>query len=457
MDPDYDTAVFQRRLLDLLFVIALAAITFAWIYSSPNAIAFAICFMVCLLSAKFLVQPIRVRYLLSLFALCFLVAGQALHPLDFSSLPHIIFYVPFISAYVLQSFWPGIVSGIVYCVLYYQAAVNANIPFADYHDLLIGAVLLSLLCHGVSHLLRRLIEKLKELQRINRELSAALSTIEKTQKHLIYQEKMASIGHLAAGVAHEINNPLGFVTGNVEILQEYFCSFRDILIQYKKLGSKLVMAKETRFQPDVMQIIKSEKDANLDYVLDDLPGLFSDTIQGLDRISEISKGVKSFSRVGLQQEFGQYDLNAGLESSLLVAKNEIKDCGATVEKNLGLLPTAEAVSGEVNQVLLNLIINAAQAIKEKTGENAGLIQVSTWSDEQFVYCSIEDNGIGIAESNLCQIFQPFYTTKPVGQGTGLGLSISYDIIVSHHNGELLVESSEGIGSKFRVKLPVRRR
>lgn len=152
-------------------------------------------------------------------------------------------------------------------------------------------------------------------------------------------------------------------------------------------------------------------------------------------------------------EFESYDLNTGIKNTLIIAKNEIKYV-AEIEMDLGELPEIQASSGQINQVLLNIIINAAYAIKEKQIDKLGLIKISSYHDDQFVFCSIQDNGFGMNEETLQRIFNAFFTTKPMGQGTGLGLSISYDIIVNKHSGDISVSSEKGIGTTFIIKLPL---
>jgi signal transduction histidine kinase len=293
----------------------------------------------------------------------------------------------------------------------------------------------------------------EELREKNRELTRALEIITHTQNQLIQQEKLAGIGQLAAGVAHEINNPLGFVTGNVEMLEEYFIALRSVLAQYRELRSDFGTIEQLPLKDKIDRVIRNEMDKDLDFILDDLPELLGDTVEGLNRITKIVKGMRLFSRIDQQRVYEQYDLIKGLHSALLMANNEIKHY-ARVEEWLEDIPAIEAVGGEINQVLLNLIVNAAQAVKAKENGETGVIKISIWHDEEFVYCAIEDSGVGIMPENLKNIFNPFFTTKTVGQGTGMGLSISYDIIVNRHNGEILVESSQGNGATFTVKLPI---
>lgn len=280
--------------------------------------------------------------------------------------------------------------------------------------------------------------------------------VQRRTQELIRQEKMAGIGQLAAGVAHEINNPLGFISINIETLGQYFAVMGNVLGQYRGLCTKLSALDSQPIKGELEQINDSEQKQDLDYILGDFPALLEDTVQGLERISKIVKGMRFFSRSSQRQDFEEYDLSEGLESTLLVAQNEYKHC-AKLEKNVGFIPHIEAIGGKINQVLLNLIINAAQAIKAKECDETGVIIITTWYDADSVYCSVEDNGVGIAEQNLAHIFDPFFTTKPAGQGTGMGLSISYDIIVNKHKGKITVDSSEGKGAKFTIKLPVRQK
>lgn len=294
----------------------------------------------------------------------------------------------------------------------------------------------------------------KELLQRNNELVTAMGEIEQAQQRLIQQEKLAGIGQLAAGVAHEINNPLGFVVGNVETLEEYFIVFHTVLAEYRKVVGALEEIADRSMREKIGTLLRRQEEQELDYIIGDLPDLFRDTLEGLDRMNKIVKGMRVFSRVEHNPVFEPYHLHEGLDSTLLVAHNEIKHV-ATVEKNLGSIPMIEAVSGEINQVLLNLIVNAAHAIKAKQSERAGVINIATWADADFIYCAIADSGIGIKPEHEHNLFNPFFTTKPVGQGTGMGLSISYDIVVNRHKGDIWVESVEGQGAKFIVKLPIK--
>ncbi|MHB1392309.1 MAG: sensor histidine kinase [Clostridia bacterium] len=293
----------------------------------------------------------------------------------------------------------------------------------------------------------------EELKGSNEELQNALKELQRTQNHLIQQEKLAGIGQLAAGVAHEINNPLGFVMSNFETLKNYVGKYKGALDAYRDLRGEMLDSGNKNIESKIKNINDFELKANIDFIAEDLEDLFKDTNEGLKRIGKIISGLRLFSRVDQQNDVAEYDLNEGIQNTLIVANNEIKYY-ADVEMNLQSIPIIHVNGGQINQVLLNLIVNAVHAIKSKGTGEMGLIKISTSCDDEFIYCSIEDNGIGITEDNLNKIFDPFFTTKSVGKGTGLGLSISYDIIVNKHDGELQVKSTKDVGSSFIIKIPI---
>lgn len=276
--------------------------------------------------------------------------------------------------------------------------------------------------------------------------------LKNAQIRIFYQEKMASIGQLAAGVAHEINNPLGFISSNFESLQKYVVRLKEIIAAYQELNTKVMTEQHSSAKEVAEQITALEKEKKLKHILKDLEPIFTETGEGIDRVGHIVKALRLFSRVDQQAKLEEYDLNEGICNSLIVAKNEIKYIAA-VRKELAEIPLIKAVGGQINQVLLNLIINAAYAIKDKGQETAGLITIKTYIEGNYICCLIQDDGIGIPESVKPNIFDPFFTTKPVGQGTGLGLSISYDIIVNKHQGKIILDSMEGIGTTFFIMLP----
>lgn len=298
--------------------------------------------------------------------------------------------------------------------------------------------------------LKQLQEELKES---NEELQKALEELQRTQNHMIQQEKLAGIGQLAAGVAHEINNPLGFVMSNFETSKNYFEKYKRILDAFRELKDGLLNSGDKNIEIKISYINDLQRKENMQFITEDLEDLFKDSKEGLERIGKIIMGLRLFSRVDQQNDVSEYDLNEGIQNTLTVANNEIKYY-ADVEENLQNIPIVQANGGQINQVLLNLIVNAVHAIKSKGTEEMGLIKISTRCDDKFIYCCIEDNGEGIAADNLNKIFDPFFTTKSIGKGTGLGLSVSYDIIVNKHGGELQVKSTQGVGSSFIIKIPI---
>lgn len=293
----------------------------------------------------------------------------------------------------------------------------------------------------------------QQLKEKHIELEAAYADLKNAQLQILHQEKMASIGQLAAGVAHEINNPLGFVSSNFETLQKYVARMTEILMGCRALQKKAEDNLDGQLQEEVKAIAKLEKDYKLDYILKDISPLIQETLSGLKRVGDIVKALRLFSRVDQQGKVEDYDINEGVKNSLVVSRNEVKYV-AVVEEELSELPTVQAIGGQINQVILNLVLNAAYAIKIKGLNEMGRIGIRTFADENFVTCEVKDNGIGIPEQSRHAVFNPFFTTKPVGEGTGLGLSISYDIIVNKHHGEFSFESREGEGTTFLFKLPL---
>jgi len=280
-----------------------------------------------------------------------------------------------------------------------------------------------------------------------------IESIEKTnllQTQLVNNEKMAGIGQLSAGIAHEINNPLGFVQSNMEILSEYI----EKMLGLYKINQKIVEISEAdRRLESIGEISSYIKANNMTYVFNDLKILMDENHVGLQRIEKIVRSLLGFSRVRNTNEFVEYDLNLGVKDTLVIANNEIK-YNATIAEELETLPMIMALDGEINQVLLNIIVNASHAIKSKG--HFGTIKVHTYADSSYVYCEIADDGIGIPAYNLTKIFEPFFTTKPIGSGTGLGLSIAHDIIVNKHKGHIGVNSTVGEGTSFLITLPIER-
>jgi two-component system NtrC family sensor kinase len=282
------------------------------------------------------------------------------------------------------------------------------------------------------------------------ELSSAYRELKSSQAQLVQSEKMASLGQMVAGVAHEINTPLGYVKNNVEIVQEFVVQLRQMHNSHRELVDVILA-------PDSNDIVIAEKLAELDdlqneiepeLLFDDMSAIFNDTSYGLEQINELVLGLKNFSRLD-QAMTDSVSINECINSSLLIAKSTLKN-RIEVIKQLGDIPKISCAPSQINQVLLNLFTNASQAIQ---GE--GKILVKTWADERNVHISVQDSGKGMPPEVLAQIFDPFFTTKPIGEGTGLGLSISFQII-EQHGGRIRVASEVGRGTRFGISLPRQR-
>lgn len=276
------------------------------------------------------------------------------------------------------------------------------------------------------------------------DLENAYNELKMVQSQVLQQEKMASIGQLAAGVAHEINNPMGFIISNLNTLKKYV----EKITEYAAVQAAAVgKCSEACENPAIItEIAKKKKALKIDYITGDLDNLIRESLEGADRVKKIVQDLKNFSRVD-ESEFKTADINAGIESTINIVWNELK-YKATLVREYGDIPLTICNPGQLNQVFMNLLMNAAQAI-EKTGE----IRVKTWQENDHISISIADTGSGIPEDKLKRIFEPFYTTKEIGKGTGLGLSIAYDII-KKHRGEITVDSVAGKGTTFTLSIPV---
>jgi two-component system, NtrC family, sensor kinase len=279
---------------------------------------------------------------------------------------------------------------------------------------------------------RKLHDEYEKLQLLNQKLESA-------QGQLLQSDKMAAIGQLAAGVAHEINNPVGFVNANLGTLKSYVDTLLSLINTFEQVSDELPISVQTRLN-DLKQNIE------LDYVRQDILDLLSESADGLDRVKQIVQDLKDFARAG-ESVWQDADLHRGLDSTLNVVWNELK-YKAKVEKEYGALPLVRCVPAQINQVFMNMMVNAAHAI-----ENMGTITLKTGCEGENVWISVTDTGKGMSEATRKRIFEPFFTTKPVGQGTGLGLSLAYSIIQKHKGG-IEVESTEGVGTTFKVTLPI---
>jgi signal transduction histidine kinase len=268
--------------------------------------------------------------------------------------------------------------------------------------------------------------------------SSLIKRLEEAQNQLLQSERLASIGQLAAGVAHEINNPVGFVNSNLGSLQRYVMDMLRLLSAYEQVEGALpgVAAQEIRQ-------IKEEID--IEFMREDVTSLLSESLDGLKRVTRIVQDLKDFSHVD-ESERQWSDLEAGLESTLRVVWNELK-YKAVVVKEFGGIPAIECFPFQLNQVFMNLLVNASHALEDR-----GTITIRTGHDDSHVWVEVQDTGKGIKPENLIRIFEPFFTTKPVGQGTGLGLSLAYGI-VKKHDGCIEVKSELGQGTVFKIILP----
>jgi len=280
----------------------------------------------------------------------------------------------------------------------------------------------------------------EELLRKNTRLNEALAALKRSQAKVLHQEKMASIGQLATGVAHEINNPIGFINSNLATLGKYLSRLSGFIA----IQSDCIAAGAP---PDRVDSVRQQQTRlKIDYIVKDLEDLVRESLEGAERVRSIVADLKSFARVD-ETEFRQTDLNDCIRSTINIVWNELK-YKATLRKELGEIPRTRCYPQQMNQVFMNLLVNAAHAI-----ELQGIITVRSWEEDGYVCVTVSDNGRGIPEENMNRIFEPFFTTKEVGQGTGLGLSITYDII-KKHNGDISVRSDPGKETVFTVRIPV---
>jgi len=290
-------------------------------------------------------------------------------------------------------------------------------------------------------------ERTLELIESNVELNKTLEDLKQAQSQLVESEKMASLGQLTAGIAHEINNPINFVTANVnplrrdvDILLEAFKFMEDVLLEDLSLEEKQKKINE----------YKEEED--FDYLIIEIDQLLRGIHEGATRTAEIVKGLKIFSRLD-EDDLKKADINEGLDSTLIIANNLLNN-NITVVKNYGSIPLIECYAGKLNQVFLNIISNAAYAVhKQFEDQSGGEIVIETTNDQESIFIKFTDNGIGMDAKTQQKIFEPFFTTKDVGEGTGLGMSIAYNTI-KKHNGGIQLNSEPGKGTEFIIQLPI---
>ncbi len=260
--------------------------------------------------------------------------------------------------------------------------------------------------------------------------------LDEATKRLVQSEKLASLGELAAGVAHEINNPVGYVSSNLTTLQKYLAVYEKVL---------------DAPEADSAEMTALKKKLNYAFIRDDLQNLVKETQEGVGRVKAIIQDLKDYARTNAATHYVASDIQVGLKSTLNIARNQLKN-RADVRLALGNLPLVECAPSQIDQVFLNLIVNAAQAMPEG---KMGLIDIRTDCNERKVWIEVQDNGPGIPPEVMKKIFDPFFTTKDPGTGTGLGLSVSQNII-QQHGGKLEVSSTVGVGTTFKITLPIKR-
>jgi two-component system, NtrC family, sensor kinase len=281
----------------------------------------------------------------------------------------------------------------------------------------------------------------QDLERRNAELAHRQAELERLQAQIVHNEKMVSLGQLAAGVAHELNNPAGFIYGNMEVLRECAAGLERLLGFYD--GSAL---------PAEVAAGAERLKAEIDYenTLADLRSIIEDCAGGAERIRDVVQNLRTFSHLD-EAEFKKVDIHEGIDSTIRLLSRFYSSGHITLLRDYGELPSVDCFAGQLNQMWMNLLANAAQAVA-----NGGEVRVKTRLDGDAVRVTVSDTGPGIAHEHLSKVFDPFFTTKPVGEGTGLGLSITYGI-VERHGGTITVESRAGVGTAFTVVLPVNAR
>ncbi len=304
--------------------------------------------------------------------------------------------------------------------------------------------------HGMGSVIDLIRGLEQQLVSQNQSLAQAYEKLKASQAQLVQSEKMASLGQMVAGVAHEINTPLGYVHNNLEMARDAYGKLSELNGAYDALFGLMQApgASEADVAAQFAELQQLRAEFSDLYPRADMESLFSDSLFGLQQISEIVLNLKNFSRLD-QAAVDNVDLNECVISALTIGKNVIKN-KAEVVRDFGVLPKVSCSPSQINQVFLNLVTNAVQAI-----EGHGKILIKTLADEQYVHVVVRDNGKGIPQENLAKIFDPFFTTKPIGEGTGLGLSIVFGI-VKDHGGHIQVKSEVGKGTAFCVSLPIQK-
>jgi signal transduction histidine kinase len=277
-----------------------------------------------------------------------------------------------------------------------------------------------------------------DLERQNVELASRKTELERLQAQIVHSKKMASLGQLAAGIAHELNNPAGFIYGNMDLLTEYTGRLETVLAIYDRVA----------LPPDIAaEVLQTKKQISYDALMSELRSMIADCREGAERIRDVVQSLRLFSRLD-EAEVKKVDLHESIDSTIRLLSSYYGSSKIHLIREYGDLPAVNCYAGQLNQVWTNLLVNAAQAIKGQ-----GEVRISTRAEGNSVVIVISDNGCGIPADQLHKIFDPFFTTKPVGEGTGLGLSIIYGII-EKHGGSITAESREGLGSSFTISIPI---
>ena len=293
----------------------------------------------------------------------------------------------------------------------------------------------------------RLDEQQRQLKNKNYELQKAYQNINETQSQLARSKKLASIGQLAAGMAHEINNPIGFILSNTSSLQTYFSDFKSLFEIYAKLELAIAQkSSEENILSILDEITTNKEQIELNFLLDDIDDVFKETQSGLERIKKIISDLKNFSGSGIEDN-SLVDVHECIESSILLVKSQVQN-KIEIEKSFCSDAPIICNASHIKLALMNIILNAAQAIKLE-----GVVSISTEIVGNDISICIQDSGTGMKKDILSNIFNPFFTTREVGEGSGLGLSVSFDII-KQHKGDINATSQLGEGSKFTVTLPL---
>lgn len=289
-----------------------------------------------------------------------------------------------------------------------------------------------------------------------------ITQIKEAELKMLQSEKMASVGELASGLAHEINNPIGYIMSNLRSLREHVKSFKELYSSLNQLIQKNVSSKERELWEKIENLKNQLKKEDFEFILLDMGEIIKDSLHGTEKVSKIIKSVRDFSKIDAR-ELEEININELIDGTLTILKNQLKESVDVVTDFAEDLPSLTCYPQQISQVFLNLFLNAVQATNEKVAngkskeKEKGLLKISTKVSDNLkdnkIIITVSDNGNGIAPDILPKIFDPFYTTRDVGQGTGLGLSISYDII-KRHNGEIIVESEINAGTIVTVILPV---